>query len=84
MVAQLGLEKKKRFNWTKKRVRKRTNEGNAKFGEMVKDMDWDSFYQDCQDNPTGMALELHKLLTEWMDVCFPYKRSDAGLVKIRG
>ena len=72
VVSQLGFEAQKRFKWKKIKVRKKSEEGNKKFQELYKEMDWDSFYQGLND-PSDLVMKLQTQMESWMNQCFPYR-----------
>ena len=76
VVVQAGFRRDRKYTWVKKMVRKRTEDGNERFGDLVRNQDWDLFYADA--NPSEMVQKLHKLIEQWLDICFPLK-----LVRVR-
>ena len=74
VVVQMSVPKAQKYTWVKKKIRRRTEEGNAKFKELVEQQDWVDFYRGT-NCPTTMVKQLHDLLNSWMDACFPLKTS---------
>ena len=72
VILSLACEIKRRFEWKKIRVRKRSKKGDLLFGELVKSVDWDVFFESCRD--VSEMVERYQQLTEsWMEECYPYK-----------
>ena len=74
IVSQLCTPRLYKAKWEKFSVRKKTEKGNAMFGKLVAEENWDEFYNGLQNDPSRMIDKLHEKLAEWMDKCFPYKQ----------
>ena len=57
------IRKARTFTWTRTRVRMRSEEGFKRFGELLKDMDWNTFFKGCRD-PTSMVGEYQRITEE--------------------
>ena len=68
----LSLPKKKRFTWTKKRIRTRNSKGDIMFGKLLREVDWNEFYANTKTS-SEMVDRLHQDLESWMDKCYPFK-----------
>ena len=73
VVAQLWPEREKRFVWQRVWTRKKSRQGNERFGELVEGEDWDKLFEGL--TPTQMVEALHNKFKIWVDLCFPMKLS---------
>ena len=71
-VTQFCCHKKRRAAWTKVMVRQKTDKGNEMFGCLLESEDWGEFFSGTT-NSTEMVHRLHKKLSNWMNICYPFK-----------
>ena len=61
VAVQLNLERDRRFVWQKVWMRKKTRKGNAKFGQLLEQEDWEGLF--AGQSPTQMVTTLHQKLS---------------------
>ena len=71
-VSRFLYKSRRRFTWTKIKLRKKTKEGNDMFGHLLEEEDWTKLYQG-DTCPSAMVDKLHAKFGEWMNVCYPFK-----------
>ena len=71
-VSRFLYKSRRRFTWTKIKLRKKTKEGNDMFGHLLEEEDWTKLYQG-DTCPSSMVDKLHAKFGEWMNVCYPFK-----------
>ena len=82
VATQLIARRVRKFVWQKIRMRKKSREGNEKFGGLVENEDWEALFQGL--TPTQMVDILHKKFEDWMNICFLTKYAGADPTKTRG